>query len=101
MKHSIEFEGGEVEFRLVPMSITYAVADVAGDAAMTRALSGEQLKEMVGLLADYLVHIRIHDGPAKGDYTTFDDCPLPWGMRAFEVVLGFSMPDQSPTNASS
>ena len=104
MQHTIKFEGGAVEMKLIPTKVVFKLADIAGDAVDTKALSGEKLEALMGLLSDYSDGFALDDISVEDvddwDGRSFAGCPLPWGMRAFEAAMDFFFPDAKSTSAS-
>ena len=98
MKHEITFDGGRVLFDLMPTSVVFEMQDIAGGKADTSDVDGEATRQLMKLLDGYCDTIDV-DGVDE-TFPCFTDCPLPWGMMAFEAVLDFSFPTQNATKSS-
>ena len=97
MKHELSFEGGRVEFNLLPTSVVLDIAEHADGATDTGSMPPSALKAVMQLLDGYVVDIST---PEAGNYDSISACPLPWGMEALEAILDFCFPARPSTSDS-
>lgn len=103
MQHTIVFDGGNVEMKMIPTRVVFDIAEIAGGAADTKNLGPSEMKDLMKLLSGYCTGIYAENLVEDNGYLSddFATCPLPWGMQAFEAVMGFFFPEQTRTSDTS